>query len=128
MTENPRSYAGLKHRISLLAVIAAGIACLIAFLVKGVQLDFVYGLALGTAVSIANFHVLAYFVKQTYERGGSIGLSFTGYLIRLPLYAVAVLTAAKTGNTSLLGTILGFVTIQFGIYVDSFIGRNGSWN
>lgn len=128
MTKNPRSYAGLKHRISLLAMTSAGIVCLIAFLAKGVRLDFAYGLALGTAVSIANFHVMAFFVKQTYERGGSIGLSFAGYLIRLALYAVAVVTTARTGNASFLGAILGFLTVHTGIYIDSFIGRHQSWN
>lgn len=128
MSQNTRDYTRLRNRISLVAVIIAAVIELIAILVKGVRLDFTYGLALGTAISIVNFHVMAFFIKRSYEKGGAVGTSFAGYLVRLVLYAAAVLVSAKTSNASLLGTILGFLTIQIGIYVDSFIGRKGSWN
>lgn len=123
MTQDPLILTRLAKRISLLAVITAGVMELISILIKGILPEFTYGLALGTAVSIANFHIMVIFVKRAVRGGNAMGTTFTGYLARFVLYGIAAVISAKTGTASLLGTILGFVTIQIGIYIDAFIGR-----
>lgn len=81
----------------------------------GLELKYTYGLFLGTFIAIANFNILAFTLKKALSNGNK-SLIFPGYLLRLSLYGVAVVTAFNVNNHAGFGSLLGFATVKISIY------------
>ena len=94
-------------------------ACLMAaasMLVIGWDPFFVYGLTLGTSVSIVNHILLAYTANFCLSSKRGTIFSIIGYMMRLIIYGFVFYTSYKSGITSAMGTLLGFVTLKIAIY------------
>ena len=81
----------------------------------GPDAAFAYGLALGTAVSVVNFNILAYTSRKLLNSGRA-WLSFAGYIVRLAVYGFAFYTALRVNLVAALGSALGFLTLKLAIY------------
>lgn len=104
-----------KNQIFIYGIIITAIFEVVSLPFLGLDLQFFYGLILGTTIAIVNFNILEFTLKKTLEgSGGSI--TFIGYIIRLALYGIAFYTAMKVSTISGIGVILGFVTLKLAIF------------
>jgi hypothetical protein len=82
---------------------------LISLLVLGVNLPFVGGLILGTAVSILNISFLTIFTVRALSCGRS-AITVIGFVLRVLIYGVSFgFSLLAMGNMAALGTACGFV-------------------
>lgn len=81
----------------------------------GLNPQFSYGLALGTAVSIGNFNILEFTSKKVIM-DKKASFAFIGYLMRLAIYGGAFYFSMKVGIISGLGCLIGFLSLKLAIY------------
>jgi len=104
-----------KVQIFKHALIAAILFGLGALPFVGVNIPYLYGLALGTCVGIAGFSLLIFISKKVIT-GRKTWIAPLGYFIRMPIYCLAFyLSYAGYGLISGVGCILGILTIQLAI-------------
>lgn len=77
----------------------------------GWDVQFFYGLSLGTAVTIVNFNIMSLTLRLTLEKR-NIAISYFGYLIRLAIYGGTFYIALGNGIICGLGSVLGFFTLK----------------
>lgn len=104
-----------KNRIFLYGVIISLLCALISIIFIGVNVQFLYGLALGTSIAIVNFQLLAFTLKKVLGGLGAY-LAFVGYLFRLMIYGGAFYASMRIGLNSGMGTLFGFMTLKIAIY------------
>jgi len=95
-----------KRKIVKYTLIAAGVAEIASLPAIGPDIDFIYGLALGTAIGIVNTHLLATSVEHMAESRKKAFVTI-GYFVRLALYAVALCAGAFVGTRALAGSAIG---------------------
>jgi hypothetical protein len=115
MKNTAKDLAAFKNRIFFHGILIALIVEAASLLFLGFDVGFAYGLALGTAVSVVNFNILAYTSRRLLEDGRA-WLGFAGYLIRLAVYGFAFYMALRVHYTAALGAALGFLTLKIAIY------------
>jgi asparagine N-glycosylation enzyme membrane subunit Stt3 len=104
-----------KKKIYIYAIICAIIFEVISMIILGPNIQFAYGLMMGTLVAIANFSLMALlFEKMLVEK--RIGISIAGYIIRLGLCAAVILVALKIDIKCAAGALLGFITVKIAIF------------
>jgi hypothetical protein len=86
-----------------------------SLLFLGFDIGFAYGLALGTAVSVVNFNILAYTSRKLLNNG-YVWMSFAGYIVRLVVYGFAFYAALRVNLVAAFGSALGFLTLKLAIY------------
>lgn len=104
-----------KNEIFKYGIIVAAIVELASLPFLGPDVQFLYGLILGTAISIVNFNLMEITFKRALVSKSSV-IAFVGYLIRLVLYGGAFYMAMKVSNISGLASLLGFMTLKAAIY------------
>jgi hypothetical protein len=122
MRKNTKELTAFKNQIFFHGIAVALIFEGGSLLFLGFDVGFAYGLALGTAVSVVNFNILAY-ASQRVLSGGRAWLGFVGYLVRLAVYGFVFYMALRVSNTAAIGAALGFVTLRLAIlYVHGLKG------
>jgi hypothetical protein len=116
MIDKKNELTTFKNQIFKYGIIVALLFELISLPFLGWNPRFAYGLALGTCIAIVNFNLLAYSTKKILDRGRGAGLAVLGYMLRLVLYGGGFYISYRLGTTSGLATLLGYVTIKFGMY------------
>lgn len=110
-----KDLASFKNQIFKYGIIIAVLCQLISLPFLGLNPQFSYGLALGTAIAIVNFTILEFTLKKAIEdRKGS--LAFVGYLIRLAVYGGAFYISMQVSLISGMATLIGFMTLKLAIY------------
>ncbi|MDR0425462.1 MAG: ATP synthase subunit I [Clostridiales Family XIII bacterium] len=115
MQNGVREITAFKNRIFIYGILTAVIFEAGSLFFLGFSRDFAYGLALGTAIAIVNFNILA-FTLQRVIANGKKWLMLASYLLRLCIYGFAFYMAATISLVSAAGTALGFVTLKIAIY------------
>ena len=114
MKNTANNPAAFKNRIFLYGILIALIIETGSLLFLGLNFDFAYGLALGTAVSVVNFNILAYTSRKLLHNG-HVWMGFVGYIVRLVVYGFAFYTALRVSLVAALGSALGFLTLKLAI-------------
>lgn len=110
-----KNLTSFKNQIFKYGIIIAVLCQLISLPFLGLNPQFSYGLALGTAIAIVNFTILEFTLKKVIEdRKGS--LAFVGYLIRLAVYGGAFYISMRVSLISGMATLIGFMTLKLAIY------------
>ncbi len=104
-----------KNRIFFHAVIIMVMMELLSLPFLGLDVPFGYGLLLGTCISIVNFNIMAFTFARALATGKKASVFFS-YLLRLVIYAVALLSSFQVGNRAALACTLGFLTVKLAIY------------
>ncbi len=104
-----------KNKIFQYGILVAVIIELASLPFLGLDIQFSYGLALGTAVAILNFSIMVFTLKRALS-GRGMATTFLGYMIRLIIYGCVFYLSMKVSTISGLGTILGFLTLKSAIY------------
>jgi hypothetical protein len=104
-----------KNQIFLYGIVTAMIFEAGSLLFLGFDRGFAYGLALGTAISIVNFNLLAFSLRRALAKGGRVQV-FVVYMFRLCLYGLAFYMSARISLASAAGAALGFITLKIAIY------------
>ncbi|MDR2132191.1 MAG: ATP synthase subunit I [Clostridiales Family XIII bacterium] len=115
MKNTTNDLAAFKNRIFLHGLSIALIFEGGSLLFLGLDAGFAYGLALGTAVSIVNFNILARVSRRLLD-GGRPWMSFVGYIARLAVYGFAFYMALRVSHIAAIGAALGFLTLKLAIY------------
>jgi hypothetical protein len=115
MQKGVREITAFKNRIFIYGILTAVIFEAGSLFFLGFNRDFAYGLALGTAIAIVNFNILA-FTLQMVIANGKKWLMLASYMMRLCIYGFAFYMAATIGYVAAAGTALGFVTLKIAIY------------
>jgi hypothetical protein len=115
MKNTTKDLAAFKNRIVFHGLLVALIFEAGSLLFVGPDVGFAYGLALGAAVSVVNFNILA-FASQRLLLGGRAWLGFASYLVRLAVYGFAFYMALRVGHVAAIGAALGFLTLKIAIY------------
>jgi hypothetical protein len=110
-----KDLTAFKNRIFFHGVLIALIFEAGSLLFLGPDAAFAYGLALGTAVSVVNFNILAY-MSQKLLNSGRAWLGFVCYLVRIAVYGFAFFAALRVSLVAALGSALGFLTLKLAIY------------
>jgi len=104
-----------NNKIFLYGIVVMVIFEIASLPLIGLDIEYTYGLFLGTFIAIANFSILAFTLKKVLSNGNK-SFIFLGYFFRLTLYGVAVVTAFKVSNHAGFGCLLGFITVKISIY------------
>lgn len=95
----------------------------------GLSLRFVYGLALGTAISVVNFRIQGYsyekLLSSIHGMVARMSVAALSFLLRMLLYGAAFLVCVKTGGGCIPGILCGFITIPCGIYYSCVFRKKG---
>ena len=114
MKENTAGLNRFKTQIFLHGLIFASIIEVGSLIILGPDLGFVYGLVMGTCISIVNFSILTFAGNKVLNTGKPV-IGFAGYLLRLCIYGIAFYMALNISLVSGMGAILGFMTITIAI-------------
>jgi cell division protein FtsW (lipid II flippase) len=88
----------------------------LSMLFVGVKPLFCLGLFIGTAVSVINVCMLAWFTELSVNKGNRF-LPGLGLLLRMVIYAAAfAITLLLLGSECVTGTAIGFVTVYAAIF------------
>lgn len=79
---------------------------------------FLYGLVLGTAVAIVNYKLLVFFSRLALSSKRGVGLVVIGYIARLSIYGGIFYLSYRSGLTSGVGTLLGYITLKVVIFYE----------
>ncbi|MDR1571702.1 MAG: ATP synthase subunit I [Clostridiales Family XIII bacterium] len=104
-----------KNQIFLYGIAVALIFEGISLLFIGFDGGFAYGLALGVAIAIVNFSILASTLKRSLASGKK-GIVFVSYIVRLCIYGFAFYMAMRVSLAAGGGAALGFVSLKVAIY------------
>jgi hypothetical protein len=115
MKNTANNLTAFKNRIFLYGICIALIFEAGSLLFLGFDLGFAYGLALGTAVSVVNFNILAYTSRKLLNNGRA-WMGFVAYVVRLAVYGFAFYMALRVHHSAAIGAALGFLTLKLAIY------------
>ena len=115
MREDITNFNTFKTRILLFGVVFALIIEAGSLFILGPRLEFLYGLALGTSISIVNFNILVITGKKVLSSKKPM-LGYFGYMIRLCIYGMAFYMALKISIISGIAAILGFMSLTLAIF------------
>jgi hypothetical protein len=118
MTEETQEMDGLssfKNEITRYGILVAAVFELASIPFLGLDAQFLYGLSLGTAIAIVNFHLMAITFRLVLEKRNR-SIAFIGYLIRLAVYGGVFLISIRVSLISALGTALGFLTLKLAMF------------
>ncbi|QOX64564.1 ATP synthase subunit I [Anoxybacterium hadale] len=104
-----------KNKIFKYGIVATAIIELASIPLLGFDVQFLYGLALGTAIAIVNFNLMAFTFQLVLERHNA-SLAFIGYLIRLAVYGAGFIASLHVGMISAMGTALGYLTLKLAMF------------
>ncbi len=104
-----------KNKIFKYGIMASAIVELASIPFLGFDVQFLYGLALGTAIAIVNFNLMAFTFHLVLERRNA-SLAFIGYLVRLAVYGAGFLASLQVGMISALGTAIGYLTLKLAMF------------
>lgn len=104
-----------KKQIFFHVVIIMGIIEGVSLLFLGLDIQFGYGLLLGTCISIVNFNIHAFTLKRVLQSGNQL-LIVLSYFFRMTLYGIAILSAFKVSDKTALACALGFLTVKLALY------------
>ncbi|MDR2157178.1 MAG: hypothetical protein LBO81_05310 [Clostridiales Family XIII bacterium] len=111
--------AGIKNLRNQAVVYGVGIMALcglISLPVLGVNLLFVGGLIFGTAVSVLNISLLAFFTERSLLFGKPL-LATVGLVLRMSLCGAAFVgSVTALGDMAGFGTAVGFVTVYAAVF------------
>lgn len=108
--------SAFKGKIYKHGVIVAILAQLISLIFLGWRPQFTYGLALGTAIAIVNFTILAFLTGRTVDGKSGKWTLVLSYFIRMGIYAYSFYVCIKISNVCGLGALIGFLTLKIAIY------------
>lgn len=103
-----------KKEIVKYSIIMALVAEVISLVIIGINLRFVCGLIVGTAVTIFNFHLLVLSGEKVMEEQRAMPV-VGGYFVRLVIYGVVFFVATRFGFAAAAGCAAGFITIHAAI-------------
>lgn len=106
---------GFKNQILGYSLIIAGIAWLISLIFLRINIQFLYGLALGTFVSFVNLNVLMFTSKLVLKKSKPV-LASLGLVFRLCIYGYVFYVALRVSSVAGIGCIIGFLTQKIAIY------------
>jgi hypothetical protein len=115
MKNTAKDLTAFKNHIFFHGILVALIFEAGSLFFLGFDIGFAYGLALGTAVSVVNFNILAY-TSQRLLDGGRAWMGFVGYLVRLAVYGFAFYMALRVSHAAAIAAALGFLTLKCAIY------------
>ena len=101
-----------KYTLITALILAAGALFVLGPGARYVQ--YAYGLALGTCVSVMSFNIL-FLVSRKALAMGKKWMAPLGYMARLPIYGFALYVCLRTGITAAIACIIGFFTITLSI-------------
>ncbi|MDF3000813.1 MAG: hypothetical protein K0Q48_932 [Bacillota bacterium] len=104
-----------KNRIFKYGIMVSAIVELASIPILGFDVQFLYGLALGTAIAIVNFNLMALTFQFVLKRRNA-SLAFIGYLIRLAIYGAGFFASLQVGIISAMGTALGYLTLKLAMF------------
>lgn len=111
----------LRRRISLEAILLAGVVCGLSLALK--QARFAFGLLVGTLVSILNFKLLANRLVGSFKLIGSRVFFnlFSSLLFRFGIMGLVLWAAINKGLDLFFGASVGLFMVKFAIYIDTFL-------
>lgn len=118
---------GLRNTVARYAVLAAFAAEAVSLIfTKGFDAGFVYGLAVGTAVGIVNFGLLAFALNLSLsQKRAGAGMLFTlAFVLRLVIYGAAFLAAYQISLTAGVACLIGFITVKISIFFANFVKKS----
>ena len=118
MTEETQEMDGLssfKNEITRYGILVAAVFELASIPFLGMDVQFLYGLSLGTAIAIVNFNLMAITFRLVLEKRNR-SIAFIGYLLRLAVYGGVFLISIRVSLISALGTALGFLTLKLAMF------------
>ncbi len=77
---------------------------------------FPYGLAIGACISIVNLSVISVSIDRAIAKGKE-GPVIIGFIVRILLYAGAVVVPARTSGISAVGAVVGLLLPHIVLYV-----------
>lgn len=105
-----------KNQIVIYGIIVALIVEVGSLFFLGFDQGFAYGLALGTAISVVNFNIMAFTMKRMLAISGGKLFAFSSYMIRMCIYGFAFYMAMRISFVSGIGSVIGFMTLKVAIY------------
>jgi hypothetical protein len=104
-----------KNEIYKAGILIAAFFELASLPFLGVDVQFFYGLALGTAIAIVNFNLMELTFRWTLELRKS-SITVVGFFVRLVIYGIVFYMSIRIGLVSALGTALGFLTLKLALF------------
>lgn len=104
-----------KNRIFFFGILAMVLMEIISLPILGFNIKFLYGLLLGTAITVVNFSILIITMSRILS-GSNKFMATVSYIFRLFVYGGVFLVAINAGKMAGLGCVLGFLTIKLSIY------------
>ncbi|GAB1475898.1 hypothetical protein MASR2M70_07300 [Bacillota bacterium] len=98
------------------SILVAVIIELASLFIIGWTPQFLYGLALGTAVAIINYKLLVFSSTMVLKMGRGLSLAVLGYCARLAIYGLVFYMSYKIGTASGIATLLGYMTIKLAMF------------
>ena len=105
---------GFKNQILGYSLIVAGIAWLVSLIFLRIDVQFLYGLALGTFVSFVNLNILIYTSKLVLRKRKPAVASL-GLVLRLCIYGAVFYVAFRVSVVAGIGCLMGFLTQKIAI-------------
>lgn len=96
-------------------MIVAAIAWLISLIFLRIDVQFLYGLLLGTFVSFVNLNILVFTSKLVLRKSKPV-LASLGLILRLCIYGYVFYVALNVSVIAGIGCIIGFLTQKIAIY------------
>lgn len=113
----------LRNETIRYSLLTALIIKAVYVIIAGFNMQFTYGLILGTAVAIVNFNISYFVIKRIvlYKKGAI--LNFLSYILRISIYGYVFFKAIQISQLSALGIVAGFLTIKISIYYINVIKK-----
>ncbi len=106
--------------VRLAAVLLCVIATLIALFFTDIKI-FAAGIFLGGAVAQLLFRQHELTIKKSIATGNSGNVTVTNYVLRLLIRGITVAVAIFNPNVSIVGCVLGLLSVPYGIYALGFL-------
>ena len=104
-----------------LAAVLLCVLCVVVSLFFGNIKSFVLGIFLGGAVAQLLFRQHELTVDKMFDEGKNPqSITVSNYFVRLVIRAVTLVVAFKNPNVSIIGCILGLLSVPYGIYALAF--------
>ena len=105
--------------VRITAVLLCVICVLVSFFFGNIRV-FAMGIFLGGAVAQLLFRQHELTIEKSIGASNSKSITVSNYMIRLIIRGVTVFVAIKNPDVSILGCILGLLSIPYGIYALAF--------
>ncbi len=115
MFTNMGDLGDFKKKISWYTLGISAMAFFGAIPFIGMDVRYIYGLALGTSISIVNLYVLVFFGKLTLKREKPF-LAPLGIILRLGIYGYAFYMSIHIAGIAAIGCFIGFMAQKAAIF------------